>query len=399
MEQIDFKNKRVLVRVDYNVPLDNLHTITDDTRMKKSLPTLKFILEKGGKLIIMSHLGRPQKKKLTNNEIDVEKFSLKHLVNHLSILLDRKVIFSENTVGDDVVSLSNNITNEVLLLENTRFHEEEKKGDLDFAKKLAELGDVYINDAFGTAHRAHASTSVIAQFFDKNNKGAGFLITSELKNAGQLFNMPNRPFTAIVGGAKVSDKFLLLENLIERVDNIIIGGGMAFTFVKANGGSIGNSIVEEDYLELALKIQMKAKEKGVKLLLPKDSITADNFDRNANTKIENTNSISDGLMGLDIGPEAVLEFEEIIKSSKSILWNGPLGVFEFELFSKGTFSIAHAVAEATNSGAFSLIGGGDSVSAINKANLSDQVSFVSTGGGAMLELLEGKILPGIKALE
>ncbi len=398
MKNINFKNKRVLVRVDYNVPLDENHLITDDTRIRRSLPTLKYILDNGGQLILMSHLGRPQKKKLEDGRIDIEKFSLKYLVGSLSGFLGRPVLFSDETIGEEVEEMSRNLGNKVMLLENTRFYPEEKNGDEEFAAQLAKLGDIYINDAFGTAHRAHASTAIVASHFDEDHKSIGFLIQSELDNAKQLLNSPKRPFTAIVGGAKVSDKLLLLDKLLDKVDNLIIGGGMAYTFIKANGGEIGDSLVELNRIELALELQQKAKDKGVNLLLPIDTIVADKFDPNANIKIQPTNAIDVDGMGLDIGPETIKSFENVILDSKSILWNGPLGVFEFEKFAKGTFSIADAVAKATDKGAFSLIGGGDSVSAINKAGLADDVSFISTGGGAMLELLEGKELPGIKAI-
>lgn len=398
MKNIDFKNKRVLVRVDYNVPLDKNHLITDDTRILRSIPTLKYILENGGQLILMSHLGRPQKKKLVDGSINVAKYSLKYLVGTISEYLERPVLFADDCVGEDIVEMSNNLGSQVLLLENTRFYSEEKEGNENFAKELSKLGDVFINDAFGAAHRAHASTAVVANFFTKEQKGIGFLIQSELENAELLLNNPKRPFTAIVGGAKVSDKMLLLDRLLDKVDNLIIGGGMAYTFVKANGGEIGKSLVELDYLELALKLQKKAKDKGVKLLLPIDTIVADGFNPNANTKVQPTNAISDDWEGLDVGPESIESFKGTILASKSILWNGPLGVFEFDKFAVGTFSIAEAVATATGNGAFSLIGGGDSVAAINKVGLSEEVSFMSTGGGAMLELLEGKELPGIKAV-
>lgn len=399
MKHLDFKNKKVLIRVDFNVPLNADYEITDDTRIQAAVPTIKHILDAGAAVILMSHLGRPQKKTKNDGSINVEKFTLKHVVDHLSKVLGVTVHFSEETVGDKATNLANDLKNgEVLLLENTRFSPEEAKGDEAFAKQLASLADMYINDAFGTAHRAHASTTTVAQFFDKNHKAYGFLIEKEIKNANKLLNNPARPLTAIVGGAKVSDKILLLERLIDFVDNLIVGGGMAYTFFKAQGGQIGNSLVEADKLDLALDLLEKAKAKGVNIYLPKDSIIADDFSNEAAHKSSNSDEISDGWMGLDIGEKARTVFSTVIENSKSILWNGPMGVFEMDNFANGTKTIAEAVANATSKGAFSLIGGGDSVAAINLLGLEEEVSFVSTGGGAMLEFLEGKELPGIKAI-
>jgi phosphoglycerate kinase len=396
---IDFKNKKALVRVDFNVPLDSEYKITDDTRIKNALPTIKYILEKGGAVILMSHLGRPQKKLTEDGKINVEKFTLRHLVPHLSKVLNTNVKFSPETIGTTASKFADELKmGEVLLLENTRFQKEESSGDEAFAKQLSELADVYVNDAFGTAHRAHASTTVVAQYFPKENRSFGFLMENEIKNAGKVLNHAERPFTAITGGAKVSDKILLLERFIDLVDNIIIGGGMAYTFAKAKGGEIGNSLVETDRLELAAELLKKAEQKGVNIYLPEDSVVADNFSNDANFKTTSTYAVPDGYMGLDIGEKAVAAFSEVIKNSKTIIWNGPMGVFEMSNFANGTKAIATAVADATQAGAFSLVGGGDSVAAVNQMGLSDKVSFVSTGGGAMLEMLEGKELPGIKAI-
>lgn len=397
---IDVSGKKVLVRVDFNVPLNKDHQITDDTRMQASLPTLKYILEHGGAAILMSHLGRPMKKKKDDGSIDVAAFTLEHLVDHLAELTGARVRFCPETVGEKATQMASELQpGEILLLENTRFNEGEKKGDEAFAKKLSELADRYVNDAFGTAHRAHASTTTVAQFFAAEQKSFGFLMEEEIKNANKVLHEPERPLTAIVGGAKVSDKILLLERLIDFVDKLIVGGGMAYTLIKASGGSVGNSLVEEEKLDLARRLVEKAKEKGVELLLPADSIIADEFDADANTDTADSGSIPDGWMGLDIGPKARKAFAAVVKGSKTILWNGPMGVFEMEAFAQGTTAIAQAVAEATDHGAFSLVGGGDSVSAVNKNGLADRISFVSTGGGAMLEFLEGKDLPGIEAME
>lgn len=396
---IDYKGKKALIRVDFNVPLDAEYNITDDTRMQKALPTLKHILEEGGALIVMSHLGRPMKKKNEDGSINVEKFTLKHLVAHLTDLLGVVVNFSPETVGNTATEMATKLEmGEVLLLENTRFNEGETTGDADLAEKMAALGDVFVNDAFGTAHRAHASTTTTAQFFAADAKEFGMLMDAEVKNAEKLLHHSERPLTAIVGGAKVSDKIGLLEKLIDFVDNVIVGGGMAYTFMRAQGGKTGNSLVEEDKIDLAKSLLAKAEAKGVKIYLPEDSIVADNFAPDANTKTEDSNNISDGWMGLDVGPKARAVFAHVLSESKTILWNGPMGVFEMEAFAAGTKAIAEAVAESTGNGAFSLVGGGDSVAAVNQMNLSDEVSYVSTGGGAMLEFLEGKELPGIKAI-
>lgn len=399
LDQIELEGKKVLVRVDFNVPLDRSYAVTDDTRIRGALPTIEYILEQGAAVILMSHLGRPQKKMKEDGSLNREKFTLKHTVGRLSELLRKSVAFSEDTVGSSAKeSVENLKMGEVLVLENTRFHKEEKKGDEAFAAELAKLGDVYINDAFGTAHRAHASTCTVAQFFDKAHRGFGFLIQKELESAKRLTDNPARPFTAIVGGAKVSDKILLLEKLVDSVDNIIIGGGMAYTLLKAQGGEVGSSLLEEDKLDVAKALLAKAALKGVQILLPEDSVVADAFDNDANTQTIASNEIPAGWMGLDIGPKAVEKFTAVVMNSKSLVWNGPMGVFELSTFANGTAQMAEAVVNATKSGAFSLIGGGDSVAAINKAGKADEVSFVSTGGGAMLKLLEGDVLPGVAAI-
>ncbi|MEM6378145.1 MAG: phosphoglycerate kinase [Bacteroidota bacterium] len=398
--QIDFKQKKALVRVDFNVPLNKSFEITDDTRMRSALPTIKEILNQGGAAILCSHLGRPGKKLKEDGSIDVERFTLKHLVDHLAELTGAPVQFCEETVGPKATAMVAALEpGQILLLENTRFNAGEKKGDPEFAKALAALADVYINDAFGSAHRAHASTTTVAEYFSAENKSFGFLLAREIENASKVLNTPEHPFTAIVGGAKVSDKILLLEKMVEFVDNIIVGGGMAYTFMKAQGGLIGNSLLEQDRLETARKLLETAKTKGVNIYLPEDSIIADNFAADANAQTARSMAIPDGWMGLDIGEKAREAFAQVIKDSKMIIWNGPMGVFEMEQFSNGTLAIANAVAEATDKGAFSLVGGGDSVSAVNKSGLSDKISFVSTGGGAMLEFLEGKELPGVKAIK
>ena len=398
--QLEFKGKKALVRVDFNVPLDKDYKITDDTRIQAAVPTIKNILDQGGAPILMSHLGRPMKKLKEDGSIDREKFTLNHITAHLSELLGAPVHFCEETVGEKATKMAAELPmGEVLVLENTRFNEGEKKGDESFAKSLSTLGDLYVNDAFGTAHRAHASTTTVAQFFAKGAKSFGFLMEAEIENANKVLHDPARPLTAIIGGAKVSDKILLLERLIDFVDNLIIGGGMAYTFVKAQGGQVGNSLVEADRLPLALDLLEKAKSKGVTLLLPEDSIVADQFDNDAEHTEAKSNAVPDGWMGLDIGPEARGTFAKTIANSQTLLWNGPMGVFEMPNFANGTKQIAEAVAKATQSGAFSLIGGGDSVAAVNQMGLASQVSYVSTGGGAMLEFLEGKELPGIKAIK
>jgi phosphoglycerate kinase len=391
IDLLNFSGKRALIRVDFNVPLDDKFNITDDNRIQGTLPTIEKILKDGGSVILMSHLGRPK-------DGPEEKYSLKHLVKHLSALLNRNVQFADDCIGEEAFKKSKDLkAGEVLLLENLRFYKEEEKGDETFAKKLASLGDVYVNDAFGTAHRAHASTAIIAKFFP-GAKYFGYLMAGELKNAEKILNQAEKPFTAIMGGAKVSDKIQLIEKLLEKVDNLIIGGGMAYTFAKAQGGKVGKSLVEEDKLDLANNLITKAKEKGVNLILPVDSIIADAFSNEANTEIAQNNTIKDGCMGLDIGPQSVKKFRDIILSSKTLLWNGPMGVFEMEKFEKGTKAIAEAVVEATKNGAFSLIGGGDSAAAVSKFGFYDQVSYVSTGGGALLEYMEGKELPGVKAI-
>jgi len=391
IDQINFAGKKALIRVDFNVPLDKDHNITDDNRMTAALPTIKKILKDGGEVILMSHLGRPK-------DGPAEKYSLKHLVPHLSDLLGQQVAFADDCIGEEAITKAKELEKgEVLLLENLRFYKEEEKGDKAFAKKLASLGDVYVNDAFGTAHRAHASTAVIAQFFP-DAKYFGYLMAGELANAEKVLNGAEKPFTAIMGGAKVSDKIELIEKLLDKVDNLIIGGGMAYTFAKAQGGKIGKSLVEEDKLDLANSLIKKAKEKGVNLLLPTDSVIADNFSNDANIDMAKNDNIKNGWMGLDIGPESIQAFTKVVEGSKTILWNGPMGVFEMEKFEQGTKAIAEAVVKATENGAFSLIGGGDSAAAVAKFNFTDEVSYVSTGGGALLEYMEGKELPGVKAI-
>jgi phosphoglycerate kinase len=391
IDQLNFSNKKALIRVDFNVPLDEHYQITDDNRIQGALTTINKILKDGGSVILMSHLGRPK-------EGPTDKYSLKHIVDHLSSVLARSVQFANDCIGQEAVDKASALqSGEVLLLENLRFYKEEEKGDLAFAEKLASLGDVYVNDAFGTAHRAHASTAVIAQFFPQA-KYFGYLMAGELANAEKVLNHAERPFTAIMGGAKVSDKIELIEQLLGKVDNLIIGGGMAYTFAKAQGGQIGKSICEDDKLDLALSLIKKAKDKGVNLYLPVDTIIADAFANDARTDIASTSEIPAEWMGLDIGPKTRELFAEVVKNSKTLLWNGPMGVFEMETFEKGTHAIALAVVEATKNGAFSLIGGGDSAAAVSKFNLTEQVSYVSTGGGALLEYMEGKVLPGVKAI-
>ena len=390
VEDYNFKDKKALIRVDFNVPLDESFNITDDTRIRAALPTITKILSDGGSAILMSHLGRPK----SGPEA---KFSLKHLVDHLSEKIGVPVKFVNDCVGSEAESAAADLKpGDVLLLENLRFHSEETKGDRNFAEGLSKLGDVYVNDAFGTAHRAHASTAIVAEFFQ--DKVAGYVMQAELNNASRILEHGEKPLTAIMGGAKISDKILIIEKLLDRVDNLIIGGGMCYTFFKALGGQIGNSLVEEDKLELARNLIKKAKENGVDLLLPKDSVIADDFSNEANQQVVDNHVIPDGWMGLDIGPEARQVFAQTIKDSKTILWNGPMGVFEMSNFANGTISIAEAVVEATSNGAYSLIGGGDSAAAVNSLGFGDQVSYVSTGGGALLEYMEGKVLPGVAAL-
>lgn len=390
----NFNNKKALIRVDFNVPLDDKHNITDDTRMKATIPTIQKILGEGGSVILMSHLGRPK-------EGPTEKYSLKHLVKHLSELLGGKtVLFANDCIGEEAVTKAANLKpGQVLLLENLRFYKQEEKGDEAFAEKLSRLGDVYVNDAFGTAHRAHASTAVIAKFFSPEKKMFGLVMEGEVSSAEKVLHSSEKPFTAIIGGAKVSDKILIIENLLERATDIIIGGGMAYTFFKACDGQIGKSLCEEDRLDTARDLLDKADKKGVCIHLPTDSIIADAFSADATVSSSLSNTIPDGWMGLDIGAMACEQFTKIIHNSKTILWNGPMGVFEMEKFQHGTKTVAQAIAEATEKGAFSLVGGGDSVSAINKFGYADKVSYVSTGGGAMLEYFEGKELPGIAALK
>jgi phosphoglycerate kinase len=390
----NFKNKKALIRVDFNVPLDDNYTITDDTRMTATIPTIQKILNDGGSVILMSHFGRPK-------EGPTEKYSLKHLVKHLSGLLGGKdILFANDCIGDEAVDKAANLKpGEVLLLENLRFYKQEEKGDEAFAEKLSKLGDVYVNDAFGTAHRAHASTAVIAKFFSPENKMFGLVMEGEVNSAEKVLHSAEKPFTAIIGGAKVSDKILIIENLLERATDIIIGGGMAYTFFKACDGHIGNSLCEVDRLDTARELLEKADKKGVCIHLPSDSIIADKFAEDADVSSSLSNTIPDGWMGLDIGAMATDMFTKVIHNSKTILWNGPMGVFEMEKFQHGTKAIAQAVAEATAKGAFSLVGGGDSVAAVNKFGFADKVSYVSTGGGAMLEYFEGKELPGIAALK
>ena len=388
----DFKGKRALIRVDFNVPLNDKFEITDDTRMRAALPTIKKIIEGGGSPIIMSHLGRPKNG-------PEEKFSLKPLVNHLSELLGGATVkIAPDCIGDEVKAMAENVKpGEVLILENLRFYKEETAGDEEFAAKLAENGDCWVNDAFGTAHRAHASTAVIAKFFP-NDKMFGYLIESEVKSLDKVVKEPQRPLTAIMGGAKVSSKITIIENLLDKVDNLILGGGMKFTFVKAHGGKVGSSICEDDFLKTALNIEKLAKEKGVNLYMASDVVAADAFSNDANTKILPIGEIPDGWMGLDAGPDAIEDFKKVIEKSGTILWNGPIGVFEMEAFAEGTRAVGEAVVEATKNGAFSLVGGGDSVAAVNQLGFADGVSYISTAGGALLEYLEGKTLPGVAAV-
>lgn len=391
IDQLNFTNKRTLIRVDFNVPLDKTFNVTDDNRIRATIPTLQKILKDGGSCVLMSHLGRPK-------DGPEEKYSLKHTIKTIEQLLGIQVKFASDCISEEAFKLSSALKpGEVLLLENLRFYKEEEKGDVTFAEKLSKHGDVYVNDAFGTAHRAHASTTIVAQFF--KDKAAGYVMAAELENAEKVLGNAVKPFTAIMGGAKISDKILIIEKLLDKVDHLIIGGGMAYTFFKALGGSIGNSLVEADKLDLAKELIQKAKAKGVELHLPIDSVLADKFDANANTQIGNNNSIGDGWMGLDIGPQAREVFSKVVEQSKTILWNGPMGVFEMQKFEGGTKAIAEAVVRATANGAFSLIGGGDSAAAVAQFGFEDKVSYVSTGGGALLEYFEGKVLPGVKALD
>lgn len=389
----NFNGRKALIRVDFNVPLNDKFEITDDTRMRAAVPTIQKILKDGGAVILMSHLGRPK-------DGPTDKYSLKHLVYHLISLLNGVTVkFAEDCVGPVAEKAAADLQmGEVLLLENLRFHKAEEKGDAAFAEQLSKLGDVYVNDAFGTAHRAHASTAVIAQYFAPENRMFGLLMEAEVNSAQKVLNDAASPFTAILGGAKVSDKILIIETLMDRANNLIIGGGMAYTFLKAQGKEIGSSLCENDKLDLANELVDKAKEKGVQLLLPVDSVAADKFAADANTQVVSNDNIPAGWMGLDIGPKSVALFSETIAASKTILWNGPMGVFEMAAFQAGTKGVAEAIVTATAKGAFSLVGGGDSVAAVNQFGIADKVSYVSTGGGALLEFFEGKELPGIAAI-
>jgi phosphoglycerate kinase len=387
----NFKGKKALIRVDFNVPLNENFEITDDTRIVAAVPTIKKIMEDGGSPVIMSHFGRPK-------DGPNDKYSMRHLVGHLSDLLGVEVKLAPDCIGAEVQAMAKALKpGEVLMLENLRFHKGEEKGDEAFAEQLAANGDCWVNDAFGTAHRAHASTAVIAKFFP-NDKMFGYLVESEVESLDKVVAKPVRPMTAIMGGAKVSTKITIIENMLSKVDNLILGGGMTFTFVKANGGKIGDSLVEDDFLEMALNIQKIAKEKGVNLVLATDVVAADAFSEDANTQVVPANAIPDGWMGLDAGPESIARFKEVIENSGTILWNGPVGVFEMEKFAVGTKAVGAAIVTATKKGAFSLVGGGDSVAAVNKFGIADGVSYISTAGGAMLETLEGKVLPGIAAV-
>lgn len=391
ISNVDFTNKRALIRVDFNVPLNAAHEVTDNTRIKAAIPTIKHILNNGGSIVLMSHLGRPK-------DGFEDKYSLQHIVSELESLIDSKVDFIKDCISDQAFEKTKTLQKgEVVVLENLRFYAEEKAGDAAFAEKLAKHGDLYINDAFGTAHRAHASTAVIARYFP-NTKYFGLLLEKEIKNIDAVLHHPKPPTTAIIGGAKVSSKISIIEKLMDAVDQIIIGGGMAYTFIKAQGGQIGDSLVEDDYIETAKSVFELAKKKEVKIHLPSDTIIADEFANDASSKSCAIAEIPEGWMGLDIGTNSIQQFNTVIQASQTILWNGPMGVFEMESFKNGTVAIANALVNATSDGAFTLIGGGDSVAAINQLNLSDKVSYVSTGGGAMLEYLEGKELPGIKAI-
>lgn len=391
IDNYDFSGKKAIVRVDFNVPLNDKFEITDDTRIRAALPTIQKIRKAGGAVILMSHLGRPK----TGPE---DKFSLKHIVRHLSELLDTDVIFADDCIGESARRLSSSLqAGSVLLLENLRFYKEETKGDEEFAKKLANLADVYVNDAFGTAHRAHASTTIIAQFFPEE-KMFGYIMGNELSSIDKVVKEGKHPITAILGGAKVSGKIEIINHLLSKVDNIIIGGGMMFTFIKALGGSVGNSLVENDLIETAKQAMEKAEELNVNFYLPTDAVIADKFDNDADKRFCDSAEIPEGWMGLDIGPETGQAFNDIIENSSTILWNGPMGVFEMSNFELGTYEVAKALAKSTKNGAYTLVGGGDSVAAINKYNLKDEVSYVSTGGGAMLEYIEGKTLPGVAAI-
>jgi len=390
LNDFNFNNKKALIRVDFNVPLDENFKVTDATRIEAAKPTIDKILADGGSVILMSHLGRPKGKE--------EKYSLKHILDKTSEVLGKEVKFAADCVGEVAEAAAKDLKpGEILLLENLRFYAEEEAGDVDFAKKLASLGDIYVNDAFGTAHRAHASTTIIAQFFP-NEKCFGTLLAKEIESLNKVLKDSEKPVTAVLGGSKVSSKITVIENILDKVDHLIIGGGMTFTFIKAQGGKIGESICEDDKLDLALEILEKAKAKNVQIHIPVDVVAANDFSNNADTQVVNVNEIPDGWQGLDAGPESLERFKKVILESKTILWNGPLGVFEMEKFAKGTIALGEFIAEATEKGAFSLVGGGDSVAAVKQFGLEDKMSYVSTGGGAMLEMLEGKSLPGIDAI-
>lgn len=391
IDTTDFSGQKVLIRVDFNVPLNDRLQVTDDSRIRAAIPTIKKVSEGGGCVILMSHLGRPK----SGPE---DKFSLKHIVSDVEKLLGRPVKFVADCIGDKAKEAVKSLkAGEVILLENLRFYKEEEKGDEQFAANLASLGDIYMNDAFGTAHREHASTAVIAKFFPEK-KMFGYVMQAEIEAIDKVLHQPERPLLAIMGGAKVSSKISIIENVLGKVDHLILGGGMTFTFVKALGGAIGSSLVEEDKLDLALELLQKAKSMGVQVHLPVDAVAADTFGNDANTKIVATDQIPEGWMGLDIGPETIKNFAKVIHESKTILWNGPMGVFEMSSFEKGTQAIGKSIADATANGSFSLVGGGDSVAAVNQFGLADKVSYVSTGGGAMLEYMEGIELPGVKAI-
>ncbi|ALJ00175.1 phosphoglycerate kinase [Rufibacter tibetensis] len=392
IDQYNFQGKRALVRVDFNVPLNSNFEITDDTRIRAAVPTIRKILNDGGSVVLMSHLGRPKGG-------PEEKYSLKHLLKPLEETFQLPIQFAPDCIGSEAVEMANNLQpGQILLVENLRFHKEEEQGNQIFAEKLSLLGEVYVNDAFGTAHRAHASTAIVADYFP-HDKVCGSVMQAELENAQRVLSYADRPYTAIMGGAKISDKIQVIEQLLDRVDNLIIGGGMSYTFAKAQGGTIGNSLLEEDKQSFTLELLKKAEEKGVKIYLPSDTVIADAFDNNANTQVVTSGTIPDGWMGLDIGPDTIATFSEVVRTSKTILWNGPMGVFEFENFATGTKAIAEAVVEATKNGAYSLIGGGDSAAAVTQMGHSHDVSYVSTGGGALLEYMEGKQLPGVLALQ
>ncbi|MCE3225503.1 MAG: pgk [Bacteroidetes bacterium] len=393
IDSINFSGKKAVIRVDFNVPLNEQFEVTDSTRIRAAIPTLKKILKDGGSIVLMSHLGRPK-------EGPTNKYSLKHIVNEVSRQLGTPVKFADDCISENAFAQSSALkAGEVLLLENLRFYKEEEKGNEEFAQKLARHGNVYVNDAFGTAHRSHASTAVMAKFFDAGSKCLGYVMAGEVESIDKVLNQSEKPFTAIIGGAKVSDKILIIEQLMNKANNILIGGGMAFTFVKAMGGQIGKSLCEDDRLQTAKELLDKAKQKGVNIYIPTDAIIADNFSNDANKKEVAIDQIPEGWMGLDIGSKSVKQFGEVIKSSKTILWNGPMGVFEMSSFENGTKQAAFDIVEATKSSAYSLIGGGDSVAAINKYNLAEKVSYVSTGGGALLEYIEQGSLPGVKAIE